>query len=39
MKNGILGLSMLAAILLAGVPARAQNVDDKSKTLEQELTQ
>ena len=30
--------SMLAALLLAAVPAGAQNVDDKIKALEQELT-
>ena len=34
---GALGL-MLAALLLAAVPARAQSVDDKIKALEQELS-
>src|SRR5206468_10860691 len=42
MKKGFWGFaalgSMLAALLLAAVPARAQNVDDKIKALEQELT-
>ena len=37
MKKGFLGFaalgSMLAALLLAAVPARAQNVDDKIKAL------
>ena len=43
MKKGFWGFaalgSMLAALLLAAVPARAQSVDDKIKALEQELTE
>src|ERR671918_1974036 len=43
MKNGYLGFAalgfMLTAFLLAAVPAGAQNVDDKIKALEQELSQ
>jgi len=35
----IMGLSLLAAFALAVVPARAQNVDEKIKVLEQELSQ
>lgn len=35
----IMGLSLLAAFALAVVPARAQNVDEKIKMLEQELSQ
>src|SRR5262249_31532091 len=42
MKKGFWGFAalglMLAALLLAGVPAGAQNVDDKIKALEQELS-
>src|SRR5215813_713932 len=42
MKKGFWGFaalgSMLAALLLAAVPAEAQNVDDKIKALEQELS-
>ena len=42
MKKGFWGFtalgSMLAALLLAAVPAGAQSVDDKIKALEQELT-
>ena len=43
MKKGFWGFaalgSMLAALLLVAVPVRAQNVDDKIKALEQELTE
>ena len=43
MKKGFWGFaalgSMLAALLLAAVPVRAQSVDDKIKALEQELTE
>ena len=43
MKNRLLGFASLAvtlaAFLLAVVPARAQSVDEKIKSLEQELTQ
>jgi hypothetical protein len=43
MKKGFWGFaamgSMLAALLLAATPVRAQNVDDKIKALEQELTE
>ena len=43
MKKGFWGFaalgSMLAALLLAAVPVRAQNVDEKIKALEQELTE
>ncbi|HEU4340907.1 MAG TPA: hypothetical protein VFU31_04990, partial [Candidatus Binatia bacterium] len=43
MKNRLLGIAascfMLAAFLLSVVPAGAQNVDERIKALEQELTQ
>ncbi len=43
MKNKLLGLAasgfMLTAFLLAAVPARAQNVEDRIQALEQELSQ
>ena len=43
MKNRLLGLAamgfMLLAFVLAAAPARAQNMDDKIKALEQELSQ
>src|SRR6188474_187906 len=39
MKTSYWVASMLAAFLLAAGSARAQSVDDKIKTLEQELTQ
>ena len=43
MKKGFWGLGalglMLMALLLAGAPAAAQNVDDKIKALEQELSE
>jgi len=38
MKKGI-GLALLSAALFAAAPASAQNLDDKIKAMEQELTQ
>jgi hypothetical protein len=39
MKKRFVKLALLAAVLFAAAPASAQSVDDKIKTLEQELTQ
>jgi len=39
MKKRLVKLALLSAVLFAAAPARAQSVDDKIRTLEQELTQ
>src|SRR4030095_12594259 len=39
MKKRFVKLALLSAVLFAAAPARAQSVDDKIRTLEQELTQ
>src|SRR5688572_6725881 len=39
MKKRFVKLALLSAVLFAAAPASAQSVDDKIKTLEQELTQ
>jgi hypothetical protein len=39
MKKRFVKLALLAAVLFAATPASAQSVDDKIKTLEQELSQ
>jgi hypothetical protein len=39
MKKRLVKLALLSAVLFAAAPASAQSVDDKIKTLEQELTQ
>ena len=39
MKKRFVKLALLAAVLFAAAPASAQSVDEKIKSLEQELTQ
>src|SRR5512145_1599696 len=39
MKKRLVKLALLSAVLMAAAPAFAQSVDDKIKTLEQELSQ
>src|SRR4030095_4252308 len=39
MKKRFVKLALLSAVLFAAAPARAQSVDDKIRTLEQELMQ
>jgi hypothetical protein len=39
MKKRLVKLALLSAVLFAAAPASAQSVDDKIRTLEQELTQ
>src|SRR4029453_13466846 len=39
MKKRFVKLALLSAVLFAAAPVRAQNVDDKIKALENELTQ
>ena len=39
MKKRFVKLALLSAVLFAAAPAFAQSVDDKIKTLEQELSQ